>query len=70
MRQAVVVPRGDETFGVRPVALVDGTLPADWEMKLRQTLQSYEVPVEILPWPQDMEAGIKPDRKRMQRLVE
>ena len=70
VRQAVVAPRGDETFGVRPVAFVDGTLPVDWETKLRQTLQSYEVPVEILPWPQDMEAGIKPDRKRMQRLVE
>lgn len=69
IQQAIVVPRSDETYGDRPVAFVDGKLPTDWQKMLRQTLQGHEIPVEILAWPSDIETGIKPIRKQMQKLV-
>ncbi len=69
VQQIIVVPRADATFGARPVAFVDGSLPANWESTLREALQGYEIPIEILAWPSDVEMGIKPDRNRMKRLV-
>lgn len=67
--QVVVVPKKDETFGARPVAFVKGTLPSDWQSKLRQFLQGYEVPVEVFDWPPEADGAIKPDRKKLQKLA-
>ena len=69
VQQVVVVPRADKTYGDCPVAFVDGTLPTDWQTPLRQILQSYEIPVEILAWPANIETGIKPNRKQMEKLA-
>jgi len=68
--QIVVLPRADDTFGRRPVAFVQGDLPADWEATLRTRLQGFEIPVEILTWPEDVESSIKPDRKKLQQIVD
>jgi len=67
--QVVVVPKNDETFGARPVAFVNGILPPDWQSKLRLLLQSYEIPVEVFDWPAEAEGAIKPDRKKLRKLV-
>lgn len=69
VEQVIVVPRVSQEYGARPVAFVAGDLPADWQATLRQVLQGYEVPVEVLAWPRDVELGIKPNRKRMKQLV-
>lgn len=69
IEQVIVAPRQDEVFGFRPVAFVQGVLPEDWESVLREKIQGYEIPVEILDWPADAEGSIKPNRKQMQRLA-
>lgn len=69
IEQAVVVPRPDKEFGVRPVAFVEGQLPANWQSRLQDTLKSFEIPVEILPWPDEAMGSIKADRKYLQRLM-
>ncbi len=62
---AVIVPRADAEFGARPVAFVGSArkIPAE---KLRASLQkklpAYKVPVEFLPWPKDVPAGLKLSR--------
>ena len=65
----IVVPRSDETFGNRPVAFVQGDLPADWEAILREKLQGYQIPVDVLAWPAEAEGAIKPNRKHLQKLA-
>jgi len=69
IEQVVVVSRPDPTFGARPVAFVLGSLPSDWEAILRQRLQGYEIPDEILPWPAEAEGAIKPNRKLLQQIA-
>lgn len=70
VQQVIVVPCPDESFGARPVAFVEGDLPDDWKTVLRETLQGPEIPLKILPWLHDIETGIKPNRRQMQKLVE
>ena len=70
VNQVIVVPRADETFGFRPVAFVQGDLPADWETSLRTKLQGYEIPLEVLAWPADVATAIKPDRKKLQQIAD
>jgi O-succinylbenzoic acid--CoA ligase len=67
--QVVVVPKPDAEFGFRPAAFIEGQLPSDWDRQLRQLLQGYEIPVEIIKWPAGVEGTIKPNRKRLQELV-
>ncbi len=69
VEQVVVVAKPDVEFGQRPVAFVAGTLPPTWKSELKATLRSFEIPTQILPWPDDAQLAIKPDRKRMQQLV-
>ena len=66
---AIVVPKPDEEFGARPVAFVRGELPLDWESQLRNSLRGFEVPTQILDWPTHAELGIKPDRKKLCKIV-
>ena len=67
--QVIVVPREDVTYGARPVAFVCGELPVQWESELGQGLQRYEIPIEVLDWPAEVEGAIKPDRKRLQQIA-
>ena len=67
--QVVVVPKKDETYGARPVAFVQGVLPSDWQSRMRQLLQSYEVPVEVFRLPAEADGEIKPDRMKLQELA-
>lgn len=67
--QVIVVPFPDKEFGARPVAFVEGALPADWEEKIIQLIPKFEVPIQIYPWPSGMDTQIKPDRIRLQRLI-
>lgn len=69
IEQVIVVPSPDKEFGSRPVAFVDGTLPADWKSRIMQLLPKYELPIEIYPWPSGTETQIKPDRIHFQRLI-
>ena len=69
IEQVIVVPSPDKEFGSRPVAFVDGTLPADWKSRIMQLLPKYELPIEIYPWPSGTETQIKPDRTHFQRLI-
>jgi len=69
IEQVVVVSMPDESFGARPVAFVQGELPVEWESTLREKLQGYEIPVEVLDWPAGAEGSIKPNRMQMQLLV-
>jgi O-succinylbenzoic acid--CoA ligase len=68
--QVVVVPKKNEAFGARPVAFVNGTLSPGWQSKLGLSVQSYEIPVEIFDWPEEGHGAIKPDRRKLQALVE
>lgn len=69
IQQVVVVPRPEASFGARPVAFVRGELPSDWEAQLRERLQGYEVPDDVLPWPAEADGAIKPNRKFLQQLA-
>ena len=69
INQVIVVPAVDAEFGSRPMAFVDGELPAGWESVLEEKVKRYEVPAKILPWPAEAEGAIKPNRKRLQELV-
>ena len=62
---AVVVPRADAEFGARPVAFVRCArkIPMEkWHAALRRKLPAYKIPVEILPWPKNVPAGLKLSR--------
>ncbi|MEM6470537.1 MAG: AMP-binding protein [Planctomycetota bacterium] len=63
--EVIVVPKPCETYGERPIAYVRGNLPADWPDQLRRSLQGYEIPTEILPWPSGSDSDIKPDRRKL-----
>lgn len=69
IEQVIVVPKQDATYGDRPVAFVQGELPADWKLTLAEQLKRYEIPIEILAWPAAAEGAIKPDRKCLQRIA-
>jgi len=69
IEQVIVVPSPDKEFGSRPVAFVDGALPADWKSRTMQLLPKYELPIKIYPWPSGTETQIKPDRTHFQRLI-
>lgn len=73
--RAVVVPKVDTEFGSRAVAFVElagrSRLPiAEIKEILGRTLPRYKIPVRILPWPEEITAGIKPDRVWFTRLAE
>jgi O-succinylbenzoic acid--CoA ligase len=62
---AVVVPRAEREFGARPVAFVRCARNMGAEKlraALRGKLPAYKVPVEFLPWPQAVPAGLKISR--------
>lgn len=62
---AVVVPRADQEFGARPVAFVQCSRKiSDEKLRsaLRGKLAGYKVPVEFLPWPKTVPAGLKISR--------
>ncbi|MFN3189703.1 MAG: AMP-binding protein [Aureliella sp.] len=69
LNQVVVVPKPDAAFGSRPVAFVDGDLPADWPNILKGLMTAYEIPVEVRTWPAAAELSIKPDRKMLAKLA-
>lgn len=69
IEQVVVVPIPDKVFGNRPVAFVSGTLPLDWPERLRRTMQTFEIPAEVFPWPLEAEGDVKPNRKMLQALA-
>ena len=55
IEQVVVVPKLDPMFGARPVAFVAGDLPSDWQLELRKELKGYEIPVEVIGWPRNLQ---------------
>jgi O-succinylbenzoic acid--CoA ligase len=62
---AVVVPRADNEFGARPVAFVQCAQKISGDklrLALRRKLPTYKVPVEFLPWPKAVPAGLKISR--------
>jgi O-succinylbenzoic acid--CoA ligase len=61
IEQAVVVPRKDEEFGIRPVAFIrrrgrdsEDFSVADIRAFLRQYLPGFKVPVCFYPWPEEL----------------
>lgn len=73
VEQALVLPVDDPEFGQVGVALVRmwNSAPPDADRlkaQLREQLPAYKVPKRFLPWPQDLEAGGKIDRRRIQSL--
>lgn len=71
VEQVIVVPRSDTEFGERPVAFLDSRfpLPPQWKDELRRRMRSFELPVDILPWPHDASPGIKPSRAQLRRIA-
>ncbi|MEM9364436.1 MAG: o-succinylbenzoate--CoA ligase [Planctomycetota bacterium] len=70
VEEVVVVPRTCESFGARPVAFVRGTMPQDWSTQLREHLAGYEIPDEILDWPEvEAEGEMKVKRLVLQNRV-
>jgi len=74
IEQAVVVPKNDPDFGQRPVAFVhtreDASMrPEEILEELRPLLPSYAMPVAILPWPDQIEEGMKINRQEFIRLA-
>ncbi|MEL7168282.1 MAG: AMP-binding protein [Bacteroidota bacterium] len=66
VRRAAVVPIADAEFGHRPVAFVEADIDLG---ALRTTLDvpGFMRPVAVLPWPADLEDGMKPDLVTLQR---
>jgi len=74
VERAVVVPREDAEFGVRPVAFVKwrGRRPKQSEIveKLRQDLPGFKIPVSFYGWPErDSLTLDKPDRGFLAELA-
>lgn len=71
VHQAIVVPRSDAKFGMRPVAFVDAEShqPTTWIRLLERKLARFEIPIAFYSWPEDAMLGIKPDRVKLQRLA-
>lgn len=71
VEQVVVVPRVDAEFGNRPVAFVDADVldTAAWNASLRERLAGFEIPIAYLPWPNDAELSIKPDREKLRAIA-
>lgn len=69
LEQVVVVPKPDATFGYRPLAFVEGSLPEDWQSVLKSVLSGFEIPVEIRKFPTDATLGLKPDRTSLKTLA-
>lgn len=68
--QACVVAIPDNVYGSRPVAFVDSPNLAavNWKAVLRNRLPAFKIPDSFLPWPEGV--GLKPDRRRLQRLAQ
>lgn len=65
--EAVVVPVEDEEFGFRPVAFVrvregKAVRREDMVRGLAKDLPRFKIPDAIWEWPQEIPAGLKPDR--------
>lgn len=80
VEQAIVVPTPDPEWGERPVAFVKPvsgcTAPTAAALRefLRDRLSGIKIPQNVLPWPEDLDAGgIKPRRgdfaERARRLL-
>ncbi|MEM6783997.1 MAG: AMP-binding protein [Bacteroidota bacterium] len=67
VRRAAVVPVPDAEFGHRPVAFVEADAGTDLDA-LRTTLDvpGFMRPAVVLPWPDDLVAGMKADRVALQ----
>ena len=72
VRQAIVVPVEDETYGQRPVAFVDveGPLPAkaDFEAFLEGVLPRFKIPEAFYPWPTIDTSDDTSDRMKVDRM--
>ena len=72
--EAVVVPVEDEEFGFRPVAFVrrregKAVRREDMVRWLAKDLPRFKIPDAIWEWPQEIPAGLKPDRGYFTKLA-
>jgi O-succinylbenzoic acid--CoA ligase len=69
VRQVVVVPLEDATYGQRPAAFVDcDQWQVDaWRQGLLQRLPRFKLPDHFFPWPP--QSAIKPNRQLLQKLA-
>lgn len=70
IEQAVVIPIKDEEFGLCPAAFIktqDGKDISEEDITdcLKERLASFKIPRHFYPWPTQIEAGIKINRKKM-----
>jgi o-succinylbenzoate---CoA ligase len=70
IRRAVVVPVAHEEWGMVPVAFLDmesqNTIDeANLRTELAKRLPRFKIPKHFLPWPADLDAGMKADRKAL-----
>lgn len=72
VRQAVVVPVPDPTFGQRPVAFVEAEawIPEAWRTAVAAALPRFMVPDAFHPWPEEASSGLKPRRADLRSLAE
>jgi len=73
--EAVVLKWPDREFGYRPVAFVRLEPSAELEpealrTKLRDQLPGFMVPDRIIRWPEDMNSGMKAERRRWEEVAE
>lgn len=71
--QALVVPVPDAEFGARPVAFLRtrGAFPKPdgLSVRLSEWLPRFKIPVAYHPWPADLDADLKPDRRKAAELA-
>ena len=70
IRRAVVVPVVHEEWGMVPAVFLDMELQntideANLRTELAKQLPRYKIPRHYLPWPADLDAGMKSDRKAL-----
>ncbi len=74
IQAAVVIPVPDKQFGFRPLAFLKSSKISSSKIikLLKMKLPQYKIPVQFLPWPKQLPAGIKINRqdfKKYLRLV-
>lgn len=70
---AIVAPRADAKFGARPVAFIrwrgEPLGPEALNEQLARVLPRYKIPVDVLPWPDDLPDGLKASRAELARRL-